>query len=889
MGDPAPAARSALAAVVVGTLAALAAGCGGHPDAGPVHAGAQLDGPPPVRVLAAPPVPGATAAEIVRGFLRAQPGPGRRRGGRPVVPGGRRRPDLGHPADGRRLPGRVEPAHRRRPGRHVHRDDAGRRDRRPERRLHADAPPSTKATLKLKLVQVGGQWRISPMDDDQTRWLTDVRPGPGLRPDPALLRRRPAAGSWSRTCAGSRRRPGLATVVARAQLEPPPAYLRSAVITGHPAGTSLAVGSVPTVGGVATIDLTSTARQRRLGRAHPALGPAGGRRRAGPGRRRRSGCWPTASCSSCPDSRWPPVRRRAALGYSVDAAPSSSAIALSTTGGHSVLTQLASGDRQRPARRSRPRCRRSTGRCARWPAPRTAGSSPAWTRPGARCCASSTARPPRPSATPGGLTGPSYDPRRWLWTVSSGPGLVTRVHAVLDAPPAPRTSPTSSADRALARRPSGHGPAGLAGRRPGPGRRRPARAAGGSTSPAIQRDSRGKPVSLTDPAAHRRRASARSSTRPGSTPTSVAVLGPPGRADKSGQPYLVTIGARDPAAAAVTGAVGDRGRRRAETDHHRHRQGRGAGPRAARPAGSRSARAWTWPSPAEAASRPSVLAGGCPQIRPARSPRRRRRPGDGWPAAMVGWLGRAARPGLAAGLRRLPGARDALVPGLRRRLLAGPARPDPPRAPAAGPAAGVGGFGVRRGGAAGDRRRGRTSGRHDLTRPLAAALARRCWRPSRRRRPSAALRSAAPPVWLVPMPSRPAGPPGARAPTRCARWRSRAARLARRAGWAVRVAPALRHRRAVADQAGLTLPSGPPTWPEPSRCGRGWRGRRRRRAACLLVDDIITTGATLAEAARGAPPGRRSPVRRSRGRGHPANVRGARPRDGDPGTRSRRG
>ena len=64
----------AAGALLVLACAAAGSACGGIPDSGPVHAGAQLDGPPPVRVLAAPPVPGASPAEIVRGFLRAQPG-----------------------------------------------------------------------------------------------------------------------------------------------------------------------------------------------------------------------------------------------------------------------------------------------------------------------------------------------------------------------------------------------------------------------------------------------------------------------------------------------------------------------------------------------------------------------------------------------------------------------------------------------------------------------------------------------------------------------------------------------------------------------------------------------------------------------------------------------
>ena len=66
--------RQAIAAAAAALVVALAvAGCGGIPTSGPVHGGATLDGPPPVRVLAPPPQPGAAPADIVRGFLEAQP------------------------------------------------------------------------------------------------------------------------------------------------------------------------------------------------------------------------------------------------------------------------------------------------------------------------------------------------------------------------------------------------------------------------------------------------------------------------------------------------------------------------------------------------------------------------------------------------------------------------------------------------------------------------------------------------------------------------------------------------------------------------------------------------------------------------------------------------
>lgn len=78
--------------------------------------------------------------------------------------------------------------------------------------------------------------------------------------------------------------------------------------------------------------------------------------------------------------------------------------------------------------------------------------------------------------------------------------------------------------------------------------------------------------------------------------------------------------------------------------------------------------------------------------------------------------------------------------------------------------------------------------------------------------------------------------------------RALAARAARRLaarGWPVELAPVLAQRRRVADQAGLSA----------ARRAGNLRGAFRAagpvpRGPCVLVDDVVTTGATLAEAAR---------------------------------------
>ncbi|MBV2154223.1 ComF family protein [Kitasatospora sp. SUK 42] len=128
-----------------------------------------------------------------------------------------------------------------------------------------------------------------------------------------------------------------------------------------------------------------------------------------------------------------------------------------------------------------------------------------------------------------------------------------------------------------------------------------------------------------------------------------------------------------------------------------------------------------------------------------------------------------------------------------------------------------------------------------LAGPLGEALGRAV-------RSALGARAGAAPLLLVPMPSARAAV-RARGHDPTLRLAGAAARSLRRAGLDARATPLLRHARPVADQAGLTA----------AERRRNLRGaltvlpRARHGLADrqpVLVDDLVTTGASLAEAAR---------------------------------------
>ena len=81
------------------------------------------------------------------------------------------------------------------------------------------------------------------------------------------------------------------------------------------------------------------------------------------------------------------------------------------------------------------------------------------------------------------------------------------------------------------------------------------------------------------------------------------------------------------------------------------------------------------------------------------------------------------------------------------------------------------------------------------------------------------------------------------------RWRPRSFSGSRRHVFRIHLAPALRHTRRVADQARLDRSARAANLAGAIEVSRRWR-EVVRGATCLLVDDVVTTGATMAEAAR---------------------------------------
>lgn len=251
--------RGGAAGLLVLVICLLLTGCVGLPAGGPVTQGLRVDAPaeqPPIGVPLGPSM-GESPEQIVKGFLRAGTGvendheiarqfltQAQAKTWNPdrsvVVHSGESSFDLSAPSNDEIT---------------VSAPTVARLD---SHGYYEQVPSGTRTQAAFTLDKVRGQWRISHLPRGFGSWLSSADfdllymarsvyyvsgTGRTLVPDVR----------WFPNTAG------LATTLARATLDPVPAYLRGAVTTGAPPGTALAVDSVPVENGLATVDLSGSA------------------------------------------------------------------------------------------------------------------------------------------------------------------------------------------------------------------------------------------------------------------------------------------------------------------------------------------------------------------------------------------------------------------------------------------------------------------------------------------------------------------------------------------------------------------------------------------------------------------------------------------------------
>lgn len=256
-----------VAGAVLVACAALA-GCSGLPRHSPVEPGHEIGAPvlPPVKFRFEAPPTGASPDQIVSGFLAAgwSADDDYAAARAYLTPGASKR---WTPRSGVVVYGSQASVETQRTGQARMRiavSDAARVDRHGR---YTPSPAGEVISADLRLEKVAGQWRIGAVPDDFGLWLSHFYFERAYRSFDVTY-----ADTTTHTLIADRRwfptSGGLATALARAQLEPAPDYLKGVVEDNVPTGTSLAVDSVPVTAGIAQVDLNrsaleATAQQRR--------------------------------------------------------------------------------------------------------------------------------------------------------------------------------------------------------------------------------------------------------------------------------------------------------------------------------------------------------------------------------------------------------------------------------------------------------------------------------------------------------------------------------------------------------------------------------------------------------------------------------------------------
>ena len=252
-----------LAVLALAVVCALTACGGAMPDSGVAGSGRAIGEAyrEPLQIAPVGPRPDAGPAEIVGGFLKAGAGF-----------------DGDHAIARTFLDGEARAAWRPAQGTIVYPDDPSltvvARGSGATRQVVVSAPvyatidadgrfspakPGTKARTTFQVRRLGQVWRIETLAKDFGLWMPRYEFQRSYTP---LRIAFVATGTRllvadQRWFAGTRA--SLATAAVRALLAGPPDYLRGAVTTGFPTGTSLGVDAVPTASGTAQVDLSTRA------------------------------------------------------------------------------------------------------------------------------------------------------------------------------------------------------------------------------------------------------------------------------------------------------------------------------------------------------------------------------------------------------------------------------------------------------------------------------------------------------------------------------------------------------------------------------------------------------------------------------------------------------